>query len=440
MAWRLWKTGKRQDGTRSWPSDTHQSIQQLLGMYLGGGSAPFAGWAAPGITFMPDVEPVLRNGVRGYQLALWFWLFAEKHGTIAARMARESFGLLAEAAQPSSGDKIDALLDLENRLAHSVEGISSGERRFRLEGLPVELPMEFFLATGFLRLSPESPYAGDESGSLQGNDYKLADCFRHATEGALAMFRPMIDAVEFDAKSLPNWKWSTHPGAAERHLQRRHSNPLFPLHRQMVTADDVYESRLADARALHEISNELGDLSDSFFQTAELPLNWQSFLEGYRDYVDRLEERCLAAGGQNAALGEAIARLRNDILATWRTSLHKNRHSLAALDQEEAQRSERRALLYGCDWTAQLLSNGSLIPPEEVVPALLSQSPSELEKVVAAVQAEPRLHETLSQCRATAHRLVTETSVGGKNIPDIGDKLRILWGPDRAGAGVTSLA
>ncbi|MGF6931193.1 hypothetical protein OKW41_000332 [Paraburkholderia sp. UCT70] len=168
MAWRLWKTEKRQDETRNSPSDTHQSIKQLLGMYLGGGSAPFAGWAAPGITFMPDVEPVLRNGVREYQLALWFWLFAEKHGTIAAHMARESFGLLAEAAQPSSGDKIDALLDLENRLAHSVEGISSGERRFRLEGLPVELPMEFFLATGFLRLSPESPYAGDESGRPRG--------------------------------------------------------------------------------------------------------------------------------------------------------------------------------------------------------------------------------------------------------------------------------
>ncbi|MDH6147217.1 hypothetical protein OKW46_001139 [Paraburkholderia sp. WSM4179] len=90
MAWRLWKTGKRQDETRSSPSDAHPSIKQLLGMYLGGGSAPFAGWAAPGITFMPDVEPVLRNGVRGYQLALWFWLFAEKHGTIAAHMARES--------------------------------------------------------------------------------------------------------------------------------------------------------------------------------------------------------------------------------------------------------------------------------------------------------------------------------------------------------------
>ncbi len=428
MAWRLWKTEKRQDDTRSWPSDTHQSIKQLLSMYLDSNGAPFAGWIAPGITFTPDVEPVLRDGVRGYQLALWFWLFAEKHGTIAARMVRESFCLLVEAAQPSSGDKIDALLDLANRLAHSVESISSEQRTFQQEGLSVELPMEFFVAVGFLRLAAESADAGSATASMQGTEYKLADCFRHATDQALAVFRPMIDAVEFDATSLPSWKWSAQPGAAERHLQRRHSNPLFPLHRQMVTAQEVYEARLADARTMQDIRSELNELSRSFSERTELPLNWQSYLEGYRDHIDRLDERRLASGGQNAPLGDAIASLRADILATWRASLHKNRHSLAALDQEEAQRAERRALLYGSDWTAQLLSHGSSIPPEEVVPALLSESPSQLERVVASLQAEPRLLETLAQCRATAHRLVNELRAGGHQFPDIGDKLRILDG------------
>ncbi|MFM0215468.1 tryptophan leader peptide [Paraburkholderia caledonica] len=426
MAWKLWKTEKRRDETQIWPSDTHQSIQQLLGMYLGSDAVPFASWAAPGITFTQDVEPLVRSGVRGYQLALWFWLFAEKHGTIAARMVRESFCLLAEVAQPSSGDNIDALLELENRLAHSVETISSEQRTFLQEGLSVELPMEFFLAAGFLRLAPESPYAGNEGANLQGNEYKLADCFRHATGEALAVFRPMIAAVDFDAKSLPNWKWSAHPGASERHLQRRYSNPLFPLHRQMVTAHEVYEARLADAQAVQDIGNELGEVSRTFSQTAELPLNWQSFLEGYRDQVDRLDERRLVAGGQNAPLGDAIGRLRTDILTTWRASIHKNRHSLAALEQQEAQRTERRALLYGCDWTAQLLSHGSLIPPDEVVPALLSESQSQLEKVVTGLRAEPRLHETFAQCRAAAHRLVDELLAGGHHIPDFGDKLRIL--------------
>lgn len=426
MDWRFWKTEKRLDEARNWPADTHESIRQLLGMYQGAGAAPFANWAAPGIAFAPEVEAIAQNGVKGYQLALWFWLFAEKHGTIAARMARETFCLLADAAQPSSGDAIDALLDQENRLAYSVEAISAEQRTFRQEGLTVELPMEFFLATGTLRLRPDSPYAGNEGASLQGNDYKLADCFRHATEEALSVFRPMIEAVEFDAKSLPNWKWSTRPGAAERHLQRRYSNPLFPLHRQMVTAYDVHEARLADHQALQDIRNELNELSRAFFDKPALPLNWLPYLGGYLEQVDRLDERRLAAGGQNTSLGDAIAALRADILATWRAQIQKNRHSLDALDQDEARKADRRALLYGCDWTAQLLSHGSLIPPEEVVPALLSESPTELEKAVAGLRAEPRLHETLAHCRAVAHRLVNELRAAGHNVPDMSDKLRIL--------------
>jgi hypothetical protein len=428
MDWRFWKTEKRHEEARDWPTDTYESVRQLLGMYQSAGAPPFASWAAPGIAFTPDVEATAQNGVTGYQLALWFWLFAEKHGTIAARMARETFCLLADAAQPSSGDAIDALLDTENRLAHSVEAISAEQRTFRQEGLSVELPMEFFLATGTLRLRPDSPYAGEAGISLQGNDYKLADCFRHATEEALSVFRPMIQAVEFDAKSLPSWKWSTRPGAAERHLQRRHSNPLFPLHRQMVTAHDVHEARLADNQALQDIRLELNEVRHAFFEKPELPLNWQPYLESYRDHVDRLDERRLVAGGQNASLGDAIAALRADILATWRSEIQKNRHSLAALDQDEARKAERRALLYGCDWTAQLLSHGSLIPPDEVVPALLSESPPELEKAVTGLQAEPRLHETLAHCRAVAHRLVSELRAADHNFPDMTDKLRILDG------------
>jgi hypothetical protein len=429
MDWRFWKTEKRPEEARSWPTDTHESLRQLLGMYQGAGAPPFANWIAPGITFTPAVEAIAQNGVKGYQLALWFWLFAEKHGTIAARMARESFCLLADAAQPASGDAIDALLDMANRLARSVETIAADQRTFRQEGMTVELPMEFFLATGTLRLRPDSPYAGEAGVSLEGNDYKLADCFRHATEEALAVFRPMIEAVEFNAKSLPHWKWSARPGAAERHLQRRHSNPLFPLHRQMVTAHDVHEARLADNQALQDIRYELNEVSRAFFDKQELPLNWQPYLEGFREHVDRLDERRLVAGGQNAPLGDAIAALRADILATWSAEIQKNRHSLAMLDQDEARKAERRALLYGCDWTGQLLSHGSLLPPEEVVPALLSEPPSELEKAVTGLQTEPRLQETLAHCRAAAHRLVSELRAAGHNTPDMTDKLRILDNP-----------
>jgi len=397
-------------------------------MYQGTESSPFANWIAPGIAFTPEVEVSARSAVRGYQLALWFWLFAEKHGAVAARMVREAFCLLADAAQPSLGDTIDALFDQANRLARSVEAISIERRTFSQEGLSVEVPMEFFLATGTLRLRPDSPYAGHADSPLQGNDYKLADCFRHATGEALSVFRPMIQAVEFDAKSLRGWKWSSRPGANERHLQRRSGNPLFPLHRQMVTAHDVYEARVADNHALQEIRSEVDEVRQAFFARQALPLNWVAYLENYLDRIERLDERRLAAGGQNAALGEAIAALRADVLVLWRAEIQKSQHSLAALDRSEAEKAERRELLYGCDWIAQLLSHGSLIPAEEVVPALLSESPPELERVVAGLQVEPRLHDTLAHCRAVSHRIAGELRAAGHNFPDMADKLRILDG------------
>jgi hypothetical protein len=51
-----------------------------------------------------------------------------------------------------------------------------------------------------------------------------------------------------------------------------------------------------------------------------------------------------------------------------------------------------------------------------------------LEKAVTGLQAEPRLHETLAHCRASAHRLVGELRAAGHNVPDTADKLRILDG------------
>ncbi len=71
------------------------------------------------------------------------------------------------------------------------------------------------------------------------------------------------------------------------------------------------------------------------------------------------------------------------------------------------------------------------MPPEEGVPALLSESTSELEKAVTGLRADSRLHETLAQCCATRHRLVNELRTAGHNLPDIGDKLRILDGAPR---------
>ena len=428
MDWKFWnKATTPAPGTSEWPTDTYEAVRLLLGMLMRADTPPFSSWNAPGVEFAPNLENPAQSATKGYQLALWFWVFAEKHGVVAARMARDTFCLLANEAQPSTGDVLDNLIELENRLIQSFDATPIEQRSFMQSGQAVELPMEFFLATGFLLQATDSPYHGRSGVDFEGNDIKLANCLRSATEQALPLFKPMVQAIEsFDARALPRWKWSASPGAMERHVQRRYNNPLFPLHRQVVTSNDVYEARVADYQALADIRKELAELAREFYGLTELPADWHPLLNGLRERLDKLEDYRLMAGGENESLGRAIAELRDKVMEIWRSALHNNAHQLATLEEAETVLRERRAVLFATDWMRQLRSHASPIPPQEVVAALLSDTPTEIDRAVAALQAEPQLHSTLDNCRSYAHRLVAEVRATGHTLPDIDEKLRIL--------------
>jgi hypothetical protein len=396
-------------------------------MLMRADTPPFSGSSAPDVVFAPDVENVARSATKGYQLALWFWVFAEKHGVVAARMARDTFCLLADEAQSSAGDALDQLIALVNRLMQSYDATPRERRSFVQGDEPVEIPVEFFLATGFLLQAPDSPYHRRPGVDFEGNDIKLAACLHGATEQALPLFKSMVQAIEgFDARTFPRWKWSAVPGAMERHLQRRYNNPLFPLHRQVVTSQDVYEARVADYEVLANIRNELAEITWEFYGLTELPADWHPLLNGLRERLDKLEDHRLMAGGENESLGGAIAELRGKVMEVWRSTLGNNTRHLAALDEAESVQRERHATLYATDWMRQLRSHASPIPPQEVVAALLSDTPGEIRTAVAALQAEPQLHSTLENCRSYAYKLVTEVREGGHILPDIEEKLRTL--------------
>jgi Mg2+ and Co2+ transporter CorA len=225
---------------------------------------------------------------------------------------------------------------------------------------------------------------------------------------------------------LPRWKWSASSGAIERHLQRRYNNPLFPLHRQVVTSNDVYEARVADYQALAEIRKELAELAREFYAHTELPVDRHPFLNGLRERLDTLEDYRLMAGGENGSLGGAIAELRGKVMTVWRSVLQNRAQHLAKLEKAETLQRERHAALYATDWMRQLRSHASPIPPQEVVAALLSDSPTEIERAVAALRSEPQLHSTLENCRGYAQKLVAEVRSAGHTVAGMDEKLRIL--------------
>ena len=87
--WKFWnKATTPAPGTSEWPTDTYEAVRLLLGMLMRADTPPFSSWNAPGVEFAPNLENPAQSATKGYQLALWFWVFAEKHGVVAARMAR----------------------------------------------------------------------------------------------------------------------------------------------------------------------------------------------------------------------------------------------------------------------------------------------------------------------------------------------------------------
>ncbi|WP_341313551.1 tryptophan leader peptide [Paraburkholderia sp. IMGN_8] len=425
MSWKFWKTS--QTSAIKWPTDAYGSVRFLLGMFLSHNVPPFSQWRTPEVTFSPDIEVTAEISARGYQLAIWFWMFSAKYDAIASRMARDAFCLFADEADPSMGTMIESLLSLQDRVNQAYQDTPREERSLSRDGETTELPLEFFMATGFLLQTSDSPYFGIVGDDMNGDDITLAECLSHAAQQAIAIFTPMQQAlVAFDPRTFPKWKWSAHPGAFERHLQRRHDNPLFSERRRVVDADDVYEARVKDARALKAIRDDVAELAEVFLGQTELPMDWHPFLNGIRVRLDTLETRRLVQGGESASLGEALAELRKHVLDIWRVALGNSPEQLEVLNRAETNQHRQREALYGTVWMRHLLSEGTLLPADEVVPALLSEDSVEIAKAVAVMTAEPGLHDALANCRAGALALVRDARASGHALPGIDEKLRIL--------------
>jgi hypothetical protein len=206
--WKFWnKTSSPAPAESERPTHTYEASEHLLGMLMRADEPPFSKWKAHDVVFAPNVENTAQSATKGYLLALWFWVFAEKHGVVAARMARDTFCLLADDVQPSTGEVLDNLIELVNRLIQNFDATPIQHRSVVQNGQMVALPMEFFLATSFLLQYSDSPYRGSPGADFEGNDIKLAGCLRSATEEALPLFRPMVQAIQgFDPSTLPRWK------------------------------------------------------------------------------------------------------------------------------------------------------------------------------------------------------------------------------------------
>jgi hypothetical protein len=185
-----------------------------------------------------------------------------------------------------------------------------------------------------------------------------------------------------------DWQWLEHPGVFERHLQRRHNNPLFPRERRSITAEDVRMARIKDAEALDVARMEVLAVHAMFDERNQAWRPWYLHLEETRQRIDAAREHLLGIGGDTAVLDKALMGWRELVFETWRKSLANDADKLRALDEVANLEAVREQSLGS--FVRQLTSPAAPIPSSELVPALLCESPAVVASFVQGLPEEQR--------------------------------------------------
>jgi len=422
MRWAFWKKAPAElpASAAPWPSDSHVAVERLAHMYNSlPAPAPFGSWQAAGTRVGTDIEPVVELCVHAYQLATWFRQFADVHGGVAAGLARDAFIALIQDTQDPQDSKLAASTDI---MLRAIDGAYVDFNDTSATTGPIGAwdsdrltPFEAHLAEALLERFPQQLPA-DQS-ALQALRADLARCLAHGQAAAQRVWEPMLAAMgPFNAASYSSWRWSTEPGARERHLQRRRNNLLFALERRRVTASDLYCARVADKLDMDEIRFGMRRLFSEVLRM-EVPEQWHPYLDGLRAELDDLYDRLQEVGG-NVELEKLYRSCRAGLMAVWRVRLGEDTSTL-----DHAESVLRKYQDSRCGFAYQLTSADKPIPREEVACSLLSEPTEDIARLVASLGPSS---DEMALLRRQALRSVMLALEEGYTLPEYREKLEAL--------------
>lgn len=420
MGWKFWEKKPQPAAQQAleWPTDSLASVKKLIALYISE-VPPFNQWRANDAQLTPETEKIAEVGSRGLALGTWFWQFAGIHGDIAMQMALDAFcNLLDElTGEDKAGEQTYKLIALIDNARQSFADMPEEQRSRVVNGETITVNFHWFLALALLTQLPTSPsYQKDDVGT---HDLEVAICLEHASQYAQAFWEPMLAAIgPFNPASYSTWRWSARPGAFERHLQRRHNNPLFPEARRHVTAADVYYARVRDAQELQDVRRALSAVFEEL-NKGDLPFDWYPHLNGLREQLDEAYDALQRAGGDEH-LEQSWASMRKHVMDVWRTALGDDANALANLDR--AEESTALGFAEAHDWVNQMTHPSKPIPPEDVAAALLSEPVEQVAKTVERLGEG----EALAGLRKLALQVVLEALAEGHKVPQHREKLAAL--------------
>ena len=173
--------------------------------------------------------------------------------------------------------------------------------------------------------------------------------------------------------------FSEMPGRHERHLVRKHNNPLFPESERILTANQLNEAQRLDHE---ELERYIGDLRNLVREAVALGPHEQSdvILE-LKERLDKAYETACRLADDQTPNKEAIQKLVAVVMqAVWKGA-GNDRLAQQELQQEEVARKAHYELLE-FPLVADLLDPDSPILEHELLPVLLSVPQAEFEAAV----------------------------------------------------------
>lgn len=212
--------------------------------------------------------------------------------------------------------------------------------------------------------------------------------------------------------------WSPNPGAFEQALRRRVSNPLFPSERQRVQAAELRAAKIRDASDARAILSQFVEFSLERRKLARVKT-----IEEIDHALGRYQAvllRVIGVGGEVTSLVGGLKLSRAALIDQWRVAHEDDPEILTALDTLLESDALNDPAAHS-EFAAQLQREDGPIRPEELAPALLSESPHTVELVLATLSPERR-----DEIRIAALELIETLQSLGVEIQDELAKVELL--------------
>lgn len=213
-------------------------------------------------------------------------------------------------------------------------------------------------------------------------------------------------------------QFSPLPGAYERHLQRKHHNPLFPTAQQNFLQAEIDQARLRDQQDLQAFMEafqaavaQAAGLSGSVDSEVVLDL---------KEDLERLYVTSSSLAGDMGAHQDALMKLIRVCMQTIRRGAADDVIALRKLDEEEQARTVYFAMLE-TPLVAELMRGDEIIQADELVASVLSLDNRYLTTVLQLF--EP---EYLRQLVALSREFVQSLSDATRQVTGVEQKLALM--------------